>query len=203
MRKKIARSLATVLMALIVSLTLGLSFYSYNAKMLHHDAFPMPFGVGVSMVLTGSMEPEFYAGDLIVVTKADEYALRDIVVFQSGQSAVVHRIVEIDGDTCVTQGDANNTADEPIELSAIKGRVAFSIPKVGYVVSFIKRPIGTILLLGCAILLFERSFSKEKQEHKDKLENIREEIEKLKAQQAQSNLPKQDNQEYQDNQNHS
>lgn len=191
-RKKIASGIVTVVLALIVSLTLGLSFYSYNAKMLNHDAFPMPFGVGVSMVLTGSMEPEFYAGDLIVVTKADEYALRDIVVYQSGQKAVVHRIIEIDGDMCVTQGDANNAADEPIEMSTIKGKVAFSIPKVGYVVSFIKQPIGTILLLGCAVLLFERSFRKDKQEHRDKLAIIREEIEKLKAQQAQSNQPRQE-----------
>ena len=82
----------------------------------------------------------------------------------------------------ITQGDANNTPDDPIQLSQIKGTVVMSIPLVGYLVNMIKTPLGTILILAAAVFLLERSFHKEKEKDLDKLEEIRREIEKLKEQ---------------------
>jgi hypothetical protein len=82
----------------------------------------------------------------------------------------------------ITQGDANNTPDDPIQVSQIKGTVVFRLPIVGYLINMIKTPIGTILILGLAIFLLERSFHKEREKDQDKLEAIRREIEKLKQQ---------------------
>ena len=170
-------------MALVIGLVFGLSFYSYNAKVVSRDPMPMPFGIGVSVVLSGSMEPELSVGDLIIVVKEDAYAVDDVVVFQSGQSAVVHRIISIDGEDVVTQGDANNSPDEPISVFAIKGRVKTAIPGVGYFISMVKTPMGTIVILGLAIFLWVRYLGQEKQVENDQLDHIREEIEKLKQQQ--------------------
>lgn len=183
MKKSTKRIITRAILALVIGLVFGLSFYSCNARVVSRDPMPMPFGMGVSVVLSGSMEPELSVGDLIIVVKADDYAVGDVIVFQSGQSAVVHRIVSIDGEDVVTQGDANNAADEPINVKSIKGRVKTSIPGVGYVVSMVKTPIGTLAILGLAGLLWLRSFSKEKQEQNDQLAHIREEIERLKEQQ--------------------
>jgi len=181
LNKKLRNILRSVGLALLGTI-LGLNLYMFNAAKLTGDAMPMPFGVGVSVVLTGSMEPEFSAGDVIVVTAADEYVERDIIVFQSGKKAVVHRIVGFDGDMVITQGDANNIADEPIEKSVIKGKVRFSVPLLGYIVLFLKRPLGTMLVIAAAAFLFVYPTVKEKREREAKLNEIRRRIEEMKEQ---------------------
>ena len=154
----------------------------------------MPMGVGATVVLSGSMEPTLSTGDLLIIAKQDSYQVDDVVVFQANRMAVVHRIVELyekpvqgeDGEEiqqmAITQGDANNTPDDPIQVSQIKGTVVFRLPIVGYLINMIKTPIGTILILALAIFLLERSFHKEREKDQDKLEAIRREIEKLKQQ---------------------
>ena len=170
MKKKILRIICTTFLALVMSFIIGLSFYSFNARMVHHNSMPMPFGVGVS-------------GDLIVVVEADDYAINDIVVYQSAKNAVVHRIIDIDEDRIITQGDANNVSDEPIDKSCIKGKVLFSIPYFGYVVSFLKSTPGTLIVLVLAFFLFEYSFIREKKEQRKKITEIRNEIETLQKEQ--------------------
>ena len=183
MKKKVIRIICTTFLSLVMSFIIGLSFYSFNARMIHHNSMPMPFGVGVSVVLSGSMEPEFSAGDLIVVVEADDYAINDIVVYQSAKNAVVHRIIDIDEDRIITQGDANNVSDKPIDKSCIKGKVLFSIPYFGCVVSFLKSTPGTLIVLVIAFFLFEYSFIREKKEQRKKIAEIRNEIETLKKEQ--------------------
>ena len=183
MKKNAKRIITRAVLALVIGVVFGLSFYSCNARVVSRDPMPMPFGIGVSAVLSGSMEPELSVGDLIVVIREDRYVVGDVIVFQSGQSAVVHRIISIDGENVITKGDANNSPDDPINVNAIKGKVKTSLSGVGYVVSMIKSPVGTILILGLAVLLWVRSLGKEKQEENDQLARIREEIEKLKEQQ--------------------
>lgn len=177
--KEILRVTAIVLAALII----GLNVYSFNASRLAGNAVPMPFGIGVAVVLSGSMEPEISSGDLLIVTEREGYAVEDIVVYQDGRMAVTHRIISISGDEVITKGDANNAPDDPITMSQIKGKVLLAIPLLGYLVDMIKTPVGTIVILGAAVLLLERSFRAEVDNDKKKLEKIKAEIEALKQQQ--------------------
>lgn len=167
-------------MLVFVALIVGINIYAFNASRVAGDILPMPFGVGLTVVLSGSMEPELSIGDLLVVVEQDGYAVDEVVVFQEGRIGVVHRIIEMDGATVVTKGDANNTADDPIDISRIKGKVVLAIPLVGYLVNLIKTPIATVVILAAAIWLLERSFHKEKEKDADQLEEIKREIEKLK-----------------------
>ncbi|MBQ3153709.1 MAG: signal peptidase I [Clostridia bacterium] len=183
--KKIRRMILRIVVMVIAGIFLGTQIYSWNAKSLGGDAMPMPLGFGVSIVLSGSMEPELSVNDLIFVRQMDSYEVRDVVVFQSYGSLVVHRILEIDGENVVTQGDANDTADDPIALTEIKGEVVGHVPYVGAILRFLKTPIGIVLVLGAAILLMELSFQKEKKEAEQDLEPIKEEIRRLLAEQAQ------------------
>ena len=100
--------------------------------MLAGEKIVMPFGWGVVRVLSGSMEPTFSEGALLVVsriTSPDEVSTGDIVVYDEGKSLVAHRVVEVSGSMAVTQGDANNVPDEPIGLSQVKARaVAWTPP---------------------------------------------------------------------------
>jgi signal peptidase I len=141
----------------------------------------MPFGVGVSVVLTDSMKPEFSGGDVIFVTKSANYGVGDVVVFTDGRIPTVHRIIEINGDEIITKGDNNNAADQPITADRILGKVRFSVPYVGFVINVIKTPAATLVILLLAIWLMERSIRLEKAEKDKELDKIKEEIKKLKG----------------------
>jgi signal peptidase len=178
--KKQTKTILRTVLLVFVALIIGFNVYAFNASRVAGNAVPMPFGVGLTVVLSGSMEPELSVGDLLIVTEQDSYAINDVVVYQEGRIGVVHRIIEIDGTTVTTQGDANNAPDAPIDVNRIKGRVILAIPLVGYVVDVIKSPVATVLILAAAVFLLERSFRKEKEKDDDKLDEIRQEIETLK-----------------------
>ena len=180
---KKCKAAARILLLVFASLVLGINLYLWNARSLMGNALPMPFGYGAAVVLTGSMEPAIRADDLILVAEQDAYEVEDIVVYQSGRVLVVHRIVDIADGMVTTQGDANNAADAPIELSAVKGRVVGVIPGAGSLVKILKTPAATIALLAGAVVLMEMSYRKEKQKGDDELEKIKEEIRRLKAEQ--------------------
>lgn len=96
-------------------------------------------------ILTGSMDPTYPPGTLVVVREADpdEIATGDVVTFQlrSGEPAVAtHRVVGVGratvGDEVVltTKGDANAAADaEPVRAVQVRGRVWYAVPWLGHV----------------------------------------------------------------------
>lgn len=165
---------------IILGLIIGTGIYLFNAGTLMQDPLPMPFGIGVANVLSDSMEPAFSKGTLLIVKKQENIKKGDIVVYRSGKNLIVHRIVRLDGDQVVTQGDANNAEDTPFDRSMIKGVAVGKIPYMGAAVSIIKTPPGILLLLAAALLLTEHSFQKEKMEDEQELEELRKEIQRLK-----------------------
>ena len=177
---KLVKSIARILLMVLLSLILGLRMYSWNARSLTGNVLPMPFGYGGAVVLTGSMEPTIMTDELIIVQAADSYQPDDIVVYQTGKILVVHRIVEMDGESVITRGDANNVEDEPIALNQIKGRVIAHIPGVGAAVRLLKTPVATIVMIVAAVLLVEMPYLKEKEAKEKELERIKEEIRRLK-----------------------
>ncbi len=178
-KKRIKISPLRVFIILIAGLMLGLSLYLINAGAFRGNSFPMPFGIGASVVLSGSMEPELSVDDVIIVRRAEDYLVGDVVVYQRMGTPVCHRIVSADGQSVVTRGDANNTPDEPISPSDICGKVVGKVPKAAAIVDFFRSPLGVILILGAAIALMELSFRRDKQKGDSELEQIKEEIRRL------------------------
>jgi signal peptidase len=177
---KLKKLLPRLLCYLLISLVLGGTAYSWNARRLAGNAMPMPFGVGLSVVLSGSMEPTLSVNDLVVIREAESYQVGDVVVFQERYNLVIHRLVSIDGDTAVTQGDANNTPDAPIELSQIKGKLVAHIPEIGAIVRLLQTLPGTITILAIAVLILLRSRKSEREVQNAELEEIRREIDALR-----------------------
>lgn len=178
---KTKSALRTVIIVCI-AVFLVVNVYLLNVQTLQGNALPMPFGVGAAIVLSGSMEPELSVDDLIIVTAQDSYELGDVVVYQSGSTLVVHRIIEIADGFVTTQGDANNAPDEPVELAKIKGEVVHHVENVGSLARTVKSPVVSFGLMGLAIFLLERSFRRDKQEEDDKIQSMEEEIRRLKEQ---------------------
>ena len=178
--KNKVRDLFRRVLLVLAGLIFGLSIYNWNACVLAGNALPMPFGIGSAVVMSGSMEPTLSVNDLVFIREADSYAVEDIVVYQSGNDLVIHKIIEIDGDVIITQGEANNTPDDPIAQRYIKGKMIMAIPHVGAIVQIVKSLPGTIVLLAIAILLIELSWKKEKTGKDETLDSLKEEIRQLK-----------------------
>lgn len=129
-------------------------------------------GIRIYSVLSGSMEPTIHTGSVIVGMPADSYAVGDIVtrMTETDDVTVTHRIVEkVERDGAPvfrTKGDANNVADdEDIPASAIVGRVAFSVPYLGFAMNFAKTREGFLLLVIIpAVLVIYEELKKMKDE---------------------------------------
>ena len=137
------------------------------------------------MVLSGSMEPTYHTGSVIYVKSADADALevgQPITFYLSGKTVATHRIVEVveeDGSVRYrTKGDANDSADGSlVDPEDIIGTPLFSIPYLGYALSYIQSPPGMyvaiaagawiLLIIFLPSLVFEKgNNTKSKEEHK-------------------------------------
>jgi len=96
-------------------------------------------GVKPEVVNGVSMEPTMHTGDLVIVKDVDLADLRvgDIIQFRVGQTRVFHRLIETKqtptGYVFVTQGDNNNTPDDPIVEDQVEGKIVFTVPDLGWV----------------------------------------------------------------------
>ncbi len=124
------------------------------ALLLVGTAMPVG-GYSAYIVQSGSMEPAIGAGSVVVVRPAEQYQKGDVITFQRPGDAIstTHRIVEVrvqEGQYMyTTKGDNNDSADDvPVAKTAVKGTVLFSVPQLGYVLTFAKRPAGFAVLVG-------------------------------------------------------
>ncbi len=179
MKNKKTKLVLRIIALVLVCVFVGFNLYLWNSQTMNGNIFPMPFGVGAAIVLSGSMEPTLQVDDLIVAVRQDTYCVGDIVVYQSGSSMVVHRIIAMEGESVTTQGDANNTPDTPILIASVKGKVVIHISKLGILVRILKTPTVAFSLMALAIYLMERSFRNEKDQEKDKIQKMEEEIQRL------------------------
>ena len=174
------RCIIRKLLLVFVGIVLGFNMYFANAGTLLGNKLPMPFGYGLANVLSGSMEPTFSKGTLLVVKDTKDIDVGVIVVYQSENELIVHRVISLQKNRVVTQGDANNVSDPTFEKSQIKGKVIGWIPFLGGMVALLKNPIVGILILVLAFICIEKSFQKQKDLDDEEIDAIKEEIRRLK-----------------------
>jgi len=118
---------------------------------------PIPGNFSIKIVKSGSMEPAIKTGGVVVIKPTETYQVGDIITFGKDtktQIPTTHRIIEIENESFLTKGDANDSPDPlPIQKSDIKGRVIFSAPYVGFVLDFAKKPLGFALIVGIPAML--------------------------------------------------
>jgi signal peptidase len=116
---------------------------------------PKIFGTARVIVVSGSMQPAIDVGDMLIINQQQDYQTGDIITFRMGENLVTHRIIEINDTHVITQGDKNNVADAPSNLSSIEGKVILKIPKVGFFIMFLRTPFGILLMVLFAVLIIE------------------------------------------------
>lgn len=125
------------------------------------DKVPDFFGYKPFIVLSGSMEPSIMTGDMVFVKETDPDSLEvgDVIAYKSGSAVVTHRIVEVkseNGETrYVTQGDANNAADQGLVKPAdVEGIYQRRVAGAGNLAMFMQTTTGMILFVVCPLVLF-------------------------------------------------
>jgi signal peptidase len=109
------------------------------------------FSVGVFpirpyVIVTGSMEPMIYAGDMVLIKtlSPDEITVGDVIQYKSNDIFIFHRVIEVvedkrKGSLYQTKGDNNSIADlELVKPEDVHGKVVYTIPKVGWPTMLLK-----------------------------------------------------------------
>ena len=143
---------------LIINITLIAKSY------INKDEVPSIGGTFPLIVLTDSMVPEIYSGDLIICKTADaeDIAVNDVISFfdpaGNGTSIVTHRVIEIvedDGEIFFrTRGDNNNTEDkELVPAENLVGVYKMRIAGAGHIAMFMQSTAGLIICVVLPIIL--------------------------------------------------
>lgn len=136
MLKKTLRYVST---GLFVVLFLLLTFFVVMKFMGGNQTV---FGYNIYYVMTGSMEPQYSPGDILLGKQVDADTLQvgDVVTYlgKGGEidgKMITHQIIEIKNEQnerrFVTKGTANNLADPPINAQQIHSKIMFKIPLLG------------------------------------------------------------------------
>ena len=146
--KRIGNVLSTVLVAAAVVLAVAL----VGVRLVGFEVFS---------VLSGSMEPAYKVGSLIWVKDVEpsEVQVGDAITFVMNEDLDVatHRVVAIDAENQYfqTKGDANDAVDgSPVHFNNLIGVPVFTVPYLGYFVSWIQTPPGcyVALIVAAAVL---------------------------------------------------
>jgi signal peptidase len=164
--RKASSLVGTVFAVLVVMVAAAVVVVAAATRLSSKDQYTA-FGHPILVVLSGSMSPAIKTGDLIFedglsAQQAQHLRVGQVVTFADppgSQTTVTHRIVRVihrGGRVFyVTKGDANQSADTPPRpASAAIGRYAGKLPRGGYFLFNLHRPIVLALLLAAPILWF-------------------------------------------------
>lgn len=153
--KKVCRYTSNVIIAVLIVLV-GFSVYGNMQTKGRNWVAPQLGPYRWLTVLSGSMEPILYPGDLIIDKKVDTSELKvgDIVTYMYGDNFLAtHRVIEVnkDSNSFKTKGDNNNAPDETnVPAKMIVGKYMFRIPYLGFAIQKLKGLTGIV----CIWILF-------------------------------------------------
>jgi signal peptidase len=129
------------------------------------------------VVASGSMIPVLEVYDVLIVQGHEPFEdieVGDIIVFNRPSDhnrVIVHRVASIiqeDPKTIRTQGDANPASipgtDFPITEEEYIGKVAYTLPQVGYVTQLLKPPINYVIIAVVIGIMIVKQILKKKSE---------------------------------------
>lgn len=132
---------------------------------------PRALGGRVTYIITSgtSMQPGIETGDLVLVRRASRYHVGDVAAYHSADlgTTVLHRIVEVEGDRFVFQGDANSWRDpELVAGRDVLGSQWLRVPAVGRLAAHARGPAGLALALGLLTVGVYRRRSSPRPKHR-------------------------------------
>lgn len=183
-KEKINKILKVIVYPFII-LIFSLVIYVGYMKYIKHENDVNIFGFRTYMVATGSMEPEYSIGDMIIIKETPKEKIKagDVINYISENKAdtITHRVIEVEekqGQTYYkTKGDNNNSEDpEPINYNQVQGVLVFKISKLGKVITKLLTGTGITILSAFIVLSYLKDKNKEEKiiarENARKLYNV-------------------------------
>ena len=155
---KSAKNIVKSIGYLFVGMLVALCVYTFIMTDILKRDYANVFGYTYFVVATGSMSGTIEVNDVVIVKLGNEVELNDIITYQGEQGEfITHRVVKKIGNQIITQGDVNNTEDEPITTDDVVGVVKLVISP-----SFVLKLIAVILIVFIllAFLNFDKIFKK-------------------------------------------
>lgn len=179
--------IACMLLIPIIVINITIIFKGFSDS----DNLPGVMGYRPVIVLSGSMEPTFDTGDMILlepIKDIESLQKDDVVAYLIGGKVTTHRIVqvtELEGKRMyITKGDYNNIEDRiavsPEQIQGIyEGK---RIPQLGNILMFLQSNMGIVIFLGipfASYILWD--IFKRRKENDKKTKELEQELAKLKA----------------------
>lgn len=155
---KIAKNILKSIGYLFVGMLVALCVYTFVMTDILKKDYANIFGYTYFVVATGSMSGTIEVNDVVIVKLEDEVKVNDIITYKGDDNEfITHRVVKKIGNQIITQGDVNNTEDEPITKSDVVGTVKLVISP-----SFVLKLIAVLLIVFIllAFLNFDKIFKK-------------------------------------------
>lgn len=159
--RRAVSTVAAVTVAIVAALVIVVAIASRMSPQGEYVVFGHP----VMTVLSGSMTPVIRTGDLIVddpvtTEQAAHLQIGQIISFHTAPGSrmiITHRIVAVQVQhgvvSYVTKGDANNSSDvTPRQAADVVGVYRFTVPRGGYVLAALHRPLVLGLLVASPLL---------------------------------------------------
>jgi signal peptidase len=143
----------------VISFTIAFILLSLGIVFL-----PLLFGYQLHFVVSDSMSPAVNKGDVVTTKMADptEISSGDIILFESKSNQqntlLLHRVQDKHSNKDViqftTKGDSNKYTDfQTVSASKVKGLYVYHIPRIGWMIDFIKDyQFYIIIFLGLSFL---------------------------------------------------
>ncbi|NMC53243.1 MAG: signal peptidase I [Chloroflexi bacterium] len=106
------------------------------------------------VVIGYSMQPTYQPGDILILQPLrEEITPAMIISYQMTNRLITHRVLAVEGDHLITQGDNNDSPDPwRVPASAVIGTPVLRVPLLGHVLNFAQRPIGWITFVILPVL---------------------------------------------------
>ena len=159
-----------MIVVFIIMLIAGYCFLQVN---IFNKEYINVLGYSIFQIKTGSMEDKLKIGDIIIVDIIDSKDVlkeEEIISYTEEGKIITHRIVEIDENSIITKGDANNTTDDPIERKQVIGKVVKIIPNVQVWTQVLKtKEVYTMIIITIVLFVITFSINTEKEEKHNKI----------------------------------
>lgn len=165
MLQKVLKVLNILVTGLLLLLIVASGLLAISARR-SNDALPTVAGHKLLTVLSGSMEPTIWTGDVIAVRPVPPGEIAkegDVITFfakEDSSMLITHRVVGLisvnDRPVAyVTKGDNNESQDlTPVPVDRVLGLYQWRIPYFGYLSNFMRKPFGILLFVVLPGLLF-------------------------------------------------
>lgn len=169
-KKEKLRKIFKIITIPIVTFILIIVFYIGYLKFIKKENDINILGFRAYMVMTGSMEPNYNIGDIIVTKEIPQKNIKigDVINYlsENGKDTVTHRVTDIiekDGKTAYkTKGDNNNSEDVGlVESDRVKGVLLFKISKLGAIITKVLTGTGICVVIVIILLSYLRESRQE------------------------------------------